>query len=36
VKRINWKECEVTLIVTTEKKNGNGMGNAPPAAERTI
>ena len=24
VKRINWKECEVTLIVTTEKKTETG------------
>lgn len=24
MKRINWKECEVTLIVTTEKKTETG------------
>jgi len=24
VRRLNWKECEVTLIVTTEKKTDNG------------
>ena len=24
VKRLNWKECEVTLIVTTEKKTEHG------------
>ena len=24
VRRLNWKECEVTLIVTTEKKTEKG------------
>ncbi|PKN10736.1 MAG: hypothetical protein CVU43_21805 [Chloroflexi bacterium HGW-Chloroflexi-5] len=24
VRRLNWKECEVTLIVTTEKKTSDG------------
>jgi len=24
VKRLNWKECEVTLAVTTEKKTNTG------------
>ena len=36
VRQLNWKECEVILAVTTEKKTANRLGNTTPVRERTI